>query len=370
MIKAKSFERSAELKNEDFDKELKKFLLGISKLPKDETSNYFSFLTSIKNKKISILNNSKADFILQNYKIIKQHLDEKYLSIYKLFEEELKKKYISLMSKSEYELNISIKYEWSKYIINFDKTLYMSLIFIAISLKKNCFAYSLTDIDIKDEYNNYKNLLKSFGIKKKSDFLSLMLEIQDSLSDDEIYEVDTENYEYTSIEPKKYEHDISIEKLKEISLKAINNSEFMERKRNTSIIQTLKTFYFKNYKHENLINCDCCGESTFLTTNNYPYIEFHHLIPFSTDYGPDHYLNLFGLCPMCHRKMHFINLENKDQLYKDLSKNNNMQRTLHNRIGELIIDEILEPIHLEFLRKENIITTEEFDTYMNIEMIA
>ena len=33
---------------------------------------------------------------------------------------------------------------------------------------------------------------------------------------------------------------------------------------------------------------------TFINTNNLPYLEFHHLIPFSTDNGPDHYLNLYA----------------------------------------------------------------------------
>jgi len=141
--KAKSFNRRAELKNEDFDKELKKFILGISKLPKDETSNYFSFLTSIKSKKISVLNTSKANFILKNYKFIKKFLDEKYINIYQDFEEELKKKYISIVNESAYELSVSTKYEWSKYIINFDKTLYLFLIYISIALKNNCYSYTV-----------------------------------------------------------------------------------------------------------------------------------------------------------------------------------------------------------------------------------
>ena len=213
-------------------------------------------------------------------------------------------------------------------------------------------------------------MLKSFGIKKKSDFLNLITEIQTSLNNDEIYKVGNSTDEYILIEPKEYEHETSIERLKEISLSIANNTSYIERKRSTTIIQTLKTFYFTNYNDGSLINCDCCGETTFLTSNNYPYIEFHHLIPFSTDYGPDHYLNLFGLCPMCHRKMHFIDLNSKEQLYKNLSDNNNMQITLNNRIEKLIEDKILEPIHLEFLRKEKIITEEEFDNYMNAEMVA
>lgn len=47
---------------------------------------------------------------------------------------------------------------------------------------------------------------------------------------------------------------------------------------------------------------------TFHTKNNKPYMEKHHLIPmefyFSYDITIDHYLNIFSLCPTCHRKIH------------------------------------------------------------------
>lgn len=367
--KIETFNRAAETKSEDFRKELIKYILGISELPKDAGTNPFTFLTNIKSKKISILEREKATFILKNYSIIKQYLDSQYIELYKTFEKELKKKYTCILSQNPYEIDISIKYEWSKYIINFDKNLYLSLIYLSIALKTEQYTYDIPNTNIKDEYNNYKNILKSFGVKKKSDFLNLMIEMQNSLSDNEVYISEQDLYDYTNIEPRQLVHDISIENLKTISRETFTQNT-IDRKRSTKIIQAMKSFYYDQYKVENLINCDCCGESTFLTTNNYPYIEFHHLIPFSTDNGPDHYLNLFGLCPMCHRKMHFLNIPEKESLYSNLSNNNNMRKTLNDRINELFTEKILEPIHLEFLLKEKIITETEFNHLMNQEMVA
>ncbi|QNM93254.1 HNH endonuclease [Aliarcobacter cryaerophilus] len=218
------------------------------------------------------------------------------------------------------------------------------------------------------EFNNFKSLLKSFGIKKKLDFINLMMGIQDTFKVEEKLLVSVSEDDYSMTDFINLEIEVSIEKLSEISRRASVNN-VISRKRDTTLIQTIKTYYNKYYlTDERLIKCDCCKETTFLTTNNYPYIEFHHLIPFSTDYGPDHYLNLFGLCPNCHRKMHFISTESKNALYSDLSLNNNMQKTLKNRISDLLSENILEPIHLEFLLKEKIISREEYERYMNGEI--
>lgn len=367
--KVKTFNRTAEIKSEDFRKELIKYILGISELPKDAGTNPFTFLTNIKSKKISILEREKATFILKNYIIIKQYLDSQYLELYKTFEEELKKKYANSISKKPYVIDISVKYEWSKYIINFDKSLYLSLIYLSIALKAKQYSYNINVACIKKKYNNYENILKSFGIKKKSDFVNLMIEMQSSLFDNKIYIYEQDTYDFTHIEPRQLVHDISMENLKTISHETFSKN-IIDRKRSTKIIQAMKSFYYDQYKVGDLINCDCCGESTFLTTNKDPYIEFHHLIPFSTDNGPDHYLNLFGLCPMCHRKMHFLNIKEKENLYNNLSTNNNMMKTLSERINELFNEKILEPIHLEFLLKEKIITEQKFIELMNQEMVA
>lgn len=369
--KITKFNRAGDKKDEDFKKELAKFILGVSEMIKDDGTNYFSFLTKYTNKKVSISNFEKAKFVLKNYKYIINYLNEQHSDEYENFRKGLKEKYKTSVNQTDYEVDINLKYEWSKYIINLDKNIYLALIYILCSLKRSTYDYSLTENIFKNEFLNFKSLLKSFGIKKKTEFVTLMSEIQESFEEDGKLIISTlDEDEYKIIDPLEYGTEVTIDKLNDISQRA-SERNITSRKRDTTLIQTLKTFYFTNFLNDKkLIKCDCCNDTTFLTTKNYPYIEFHHLIPFSTDYGPDHYLNLFGLCPSCHRKMHFSKIEDKKNLYRDLSSSNSLQITLKERINTLLEDGILEAIHLEFLLKENMINEFEFNEYMSGNIIS
>lgn len=50
--------------------------------------------------------------------------------------------------------------------------------------------------------------------------------------------------------------------------------------------------------------CEACKEVAPFDTREGPYLEVHH-IHLLSDGGPDHPLNVAGLCPNCHRKAHF-----------------------------------------------------------------
>lgn len=70
--------------------------------------------------------------------------------------------------------------------------------------------------------------------------------------------------------------------------------------------------------------CALCGkEHTFITNNEKMYFEAHHLIPCNINIQRnfvkklDHTVNLFCLCPECHRKIHLIN---NDEMYGLLEK--------------------------------------------------
>jgi 5-methylcytosine-specific restriction endonuclease McrA len=84
------------------------------------------------------------------------------------------------------------------------------------------------------------------------------------------------------------------------------------------------------------------GEETFITDAGEPYVEFHHLIPFNIAYGPDHYLNLFALCPNCHRKIHFLKIEDKHEQYENLSNNNYLHICFVDRLMELKTKNLLK----------------------------
>jgi 5-methylcytosine-specific restriction protein A len=50
--------------------------------------------------------------------------------------------------------------------------------------------------------------------------------------------------------------------------------------------------------------CELCGNLTFLTINETYYLEVHHIISLSEN-GADTTANTVGLCPQCHRELHY-----------------------------------------------------------------
>lgn len=368
MRKALSFNRMSEKNSEDFLKELKKFILGICELPKDENTNHFVFTSWVKNNNVVITKQEKANYVLKNYKILVDYLENKYKNIYKIFQSELKEKYLKIVNNEDFEINDDIKYEWYKYIINYDRNLYINLIYISIALKERNFDYSITVNTLYEYYDIYKFILTSFGIKKK-EFKNIIIDIQLKLHENQFY-VMKEDGEYVSLEPEIFIEEIAENNLRELSLRCVEENNIntsLSRKRNFTLISLIRSYYINNYSDNvsKLIKCDCCESNTFIKDDKYPYLEFHHLIPFSSDFGPDHYLNLFGICPNCHRKLHYINKEEKPYLYINLSNKNNIQKNLFERIDGLIRDKALEPIHIDFLKKEKIINNEQYDNLLN-----
>ncbi len=57
--------------------------------------------------------------------------------------------------------------------------------------------------------------------------------------------------------------------------------------------------------------------------------------------------------------------EDKIPLYNDLSVNNNMNKIIIDRIDTLYKGKMLEPIHLDFLKKEKIISNTQYEKFTN-----
>lgn len=368
---ANSFQRKADVEKEDFQKELKKYVLGIyehESYKQDLGLNPYSSIGMSTNYEICIKNNAKFDFTFDLYSKITAYLDSQYLSSYREFEAELKRKYsFFLTGNRAFKLSNEIKYNWAKYIINFDENIINSLIYWSIACVEDNYNLDLTKKEIASHYSLFENLLKSDKSGKK-DFIEIMESVQTNLRSDKIFTIQTQSYylELEKTDPRKVYEDVKIDNLKVISNQTSSLDDTLKRKRNITLIQYMKSFYFTNYTNkESLVECEACKNVTFLTMGNTPYIEFHHLIPFSTDNGPDHYLNLFGLCPSCHRKIHFAKIESRTELYHLISDNNHLKKNLVERIEELYNEGFLEPIHLDFLLKENIISDSIFDSYMS-----
>lgn len=362
--KVTSFNRNADIQTEDFNKELKKFTLGISNLPLDNNTNPFSFLSD---DGTSVTNAEKMNFVVKCYGLISKYLDENNESNYKNFENSLKEYYISQIDNKNYEHSPETLYEWHKYIINLETSIVLPIIYVYLSLKKNKYEFNLTKEEIRSSFKDFKWLLNTVGISKQDDFIENIQVIQTDLS---LGYLKSSSYnEDARIEETAFDENIDERKLSEISTR-ITADINIERKRSHELIGAVRSYYLRNFKvpPENLIMCDACNEKTFTTKGKYAYLEFHHIIPFSTDNGPDHYLNIVGICPMCHRKFHFATKEIKKDLYNDLSEKNNPKVSIEERFDRLYNEGILEPLNIEFLRKEGIISDSKYNNYMDQEV--
>lgn len=362
-----TFKRTRDTSNEDFDKERKKYILGISDFKKDLGTNYYSILDS---NGLKVNNLEKCNFIYNCYKKINNYIQKKNNYKYNRFEVLIKQYYKnSLENSMHYKKDKKIIYEWNKHIINFDKDVLINLIYIGICMKNNCLDFNLDINFVKQDYYNYNFLVKEVLGYNRKDFIDLMNSIQNCMKNHEyvyLLQNNTEDVNYYTENTTQI--NIDIDKLQEVSYKNIQNYDiYVNRKRSMEVKNSIKNYYISKFRNTttNLIKCDCCGDYTFITEQGIPYLEYHHLIPFSTDFGPDHYLNLFGICPSCHRKFHYQQTEERVNLYEMISKNNNMGISIIERIKQLYKQDLLEPIAIEFLNKENAITEEEYEALIN-----
>lgn len=346
-----SFVRKRDIDNEDSGKELSKYLLGIIELPKDKKSNTKSFF--IKNgNKIDIIREKREEFenLLLEYEKLENYKEKKYITIFEKSEKELKEKY----KNPNYEIGYRERAEWELYLIKIEKIILLGIIF----LREN---------NLEVLLEKYQNILKKLGItskrkleKEKENYQAIVSGQREAFNEDEDY---NEDYDFNNLVLREGSSDL-FRKIKEISKES--SIIELERKRNINLISLMKNYYLQNYRTENnMLKCECCGKVTFITSKNEPYLEFHHLIPFgSGNDGPDHYLNIFALCPECHRKMHYLRLDEKNEIYNLLSTNNYFNQNIMERLKKLKEEKVLKSYQMEYLISENAITKEQYNEIM------
>lgn len=361
-----SFNLRSETQPEDFEKEIKKYMLGIrDDLKLDFKDNYFGCISSLKENSWKVTNPDKLGKIFSIYEEVEKYKLKNYSDLFIDCEAELKKKYLAEYSKSTYTMNHRIKMAWDLYNIRKDDVIMKSLLIADYIIYNNL---SIENIDSNELYEylntNFNSILKSLNLSNRREIINSFKEIIERIRTKSLEEIECFNGDsIDKISVNKYStldacaltkkiHDVSEE----------NILPKLERKRDSRIINLLNAYYLTNHSDENhLIKCECCGQTTFIKNNDEPYLEFHHLIPFSIANGPDHYKNIFGLCPMCHRKIHAIKDVYKNDLFRGFDINNHFQEDIFSRIKDLYNLNILKSYQLEYALSENMINEEEYN---------
>ena len=363
------FDRASDIRPEDFDKELKKYMLGIrDDLRKDYNKNTFG-LCSYQNG--FILNNKESlEKILLVYRQIEKYKINKYTELFNQCEIELRKKYIAQNKAEVFSVNPKTKIDWDLYNIHIDKTIIIALIILDYIMYKNV---AIDEIKLKDEdiraiKNKYKELISVCNLSKMKELNSTVKMIYNALINNDLENMNIQNEVYVYAFVNEYSS-LNVTDLKQkielVSNENVNNVQ--ERVRSTKLINLIRALYNSSYSDENkLIKCECCGKKTFLTAKDEAYLEYHHLLPFSIVDGPDHYINIYGICPDCHRRIHFGKDDLKEGIYNSFNQNNHLNKTIIERFEYLYNNKILKSYQLEYALVEHIINEAQYNQILAI----
>lgn len=365
-----SFKRNADNATEDFNKELLKYILGIrSDLYKDHNTNPLGLCKWDKNG-VSITNSNKLDRLIQIYSILCDYKLEKNKELFMNCTKEIKTQYSMNAQNNNYKLDPKIKIEWDMYNIHPDLLILLSIIILiteilnSTKLTKNNLNKYL--VDLKDLFPNILKILDLYNNTALNKELKKIITVFEEKTYDVYLKTNAEN-DITSINAYFNSSLTDLkEKIEEISLK---RSKYVNgtRMRNMTLISLIKSYNLQIFhSNGNSLRCECCGKPTFITYKNEPYFEYHHMIPFGEYDGPDHKLNILALCPMCHRKLHFLKQEDKKNLYNAISINSYNHLSVENRLIELYKENNLKSYQLEFLLADNAIDEDAYNRILNI----
>ena len=368
--KVESFGRVADVNNEDFRKELFKYILGIrSDLSADSQLNPIG-LCKWSDSSLSITNQAKLDRLIKIYTTLCKYKVEKYNELFRSCTDELKRQYKLNASTLPYVLNPKIKIDWDMYNIHTDILILLSSSVLILEAKEG---WVLTRDTLEVFVNGIKelcpNILHILGLTSKA---ALRKELRSIV---EVFE--KENYD-VYLEDNTDDYHISVasyldESLADLEQKIKDNSAMTSvyidgvRKRNMVLIGLIKSYNLQKYTADGqMLKCECCGNPTFLTYKDESYVEYHHLIPFSEYDGPDHSLNIVALCPMCHRKLHYLKQGDKRELYDSVALNSYTNLSIEDRLVELFAEQKLKSYQLEFLLADNAIDEHAYNRILQI----
>lgn len=364
------FHRTADVATEDFNKEVLKYILGIrSDLVTDNECNPLG-LCKWNSRGLTVTNQSKLDRLIDIYSILCDYKSQKYNVLFQDCTNELKRQYVCGAANIDYRINPKIKIDWDMYNIHSDLPILLATTVLLLEAKDGNIFSKDTINDFTDGIRDLcPNILGILGLTSK---VALRKELRNiaTVFTEKIYDV------YLEENDEDYGTTITTyleESLSDLEQKIKENSNLAPvyvdgvRKRNMVLISLIKSYNLQKYTvGGQILKCECCGKPTFITYRNESYVEYHHLIPFSEFDGPDHNLNILALCPMCHRKLHFLRQEEKQALYNDIADNSYSHLSIENRLVGLYNEHKLKSYQLEFLLADNAIDEDAYNRILQI----
>lgn len=364
----REFNRAGDLTTEDFTKELLKYMLGVrNDMPIDIGCNPFG-LCRIQRNRLNLTNSGLLNRLVEVYSILCNYKTKKYEELFQQCAQEIKRQYVTRAGGFSYVLNPKIKIDWDMYNIHTDLLILLSVVVLLLEAKNGIMFSNDSMTSFINGINELcPNILSKLGLNsiaaRKKELKNLLNVFQDGKY--EMY-LSEDNEEYgTTV--STYLNQSSADLWNKIIEHSNAPSEFVEgiRRRDMTLISLIKSYNIKNHNGE-IQKCECCGNPTFITYRDEYYVEYHHLIPFSEFDGPDHHLNILALCPMCHRKLHYLKQEDKHALYESIGVNSYEQKSIKDRLKALHTEHKLTSYQLEFLLADNAINQADYNEILQI----
>lgn len=364
--KVDAFGRASDSQDEDGRKELLKYLLGIrGDLGADRGKNVLGLVQYDKSTPTyRVCDRERLRILYRTYAKISDYKAKRYRALFEECEDDLRQRYVSASQGQTRTADPMTKIKWDLYNIRQDRFISLAVIF---ALSATVQGIDLTDAGKKDApgvaafaFAHFGDMLRRFSLKTVAKVKAALKSVRNALVTDE-YAAFTDEEEQEEVVAAVYREEQAedlLQKLRDLS--RANARTTGERRRNPTLKSLLKSYYGAVLGDVSLLRCECCGEPTFPTDANEPYTEFHHLIPFRLALGPDHYLNLYALCPNCHRKLHFLHRAAKPAEFARLDRNNYLALTIVERLQLLKKEGILCSYHLEYLLAEKAISPAQY----------
>ena len=349
---------------------MKKYLLGIrSDFSFDKGTNPLSII-KMSNSNNKLQNSEKLNSLTELYAKLAEYKISKHSELFEKCQTEIRRQYKCGLEGKEYKVDSKIKIEWDIYNIHIDLPILLSTMILVIENAENTKLKLENVSDFIDLMRDkVPNALKYIGLFARQSLIKELKTLQIALETSSFDKYLTQEQSDYELIVSKYQTESSQDLKAKIKYESEKPTLTIDgvRKRNSTLIQLIKAYNNKTFSQSGELNCECCGNTSFITINDETYLEYHHLIPFSNYDGPDHFLNIYALCPSCHRKLHYIRLSEKQELYEQLSTNNYIRKPIVERLKDLFTTKKLRSYQLEFLMADNAITENE---YNQIIMVA
>ncbi len=361
------FNRNGDIKNNDGRKELWKYILGIrNDLSVDNETNPHN-LVHYTNKTVTVDNTDSLVLLYGIYTKLGDYKLQKYANLFERCEIDLRNRYVETSRGNGIPINARTKIDWDLYNIHLDKFILIgTIITVASSICEINDIANITEenVNMLVEFcgNHFSQLLRKINLRTQTAIKRDFSKFINAINDEDYGYFMQEEQDRTEVvaQYRMVNAEDLLQRIKEVSAQA-DVDTFEGRTRNTNLINLLKSYYIQCFLENRTLKCECCQEETFITEAGQPYVEYHHLIPFNKAYGPDHYLNLFALCPKCHRKIHFISPNEREVLYQALNQNNYLELTFLQRLLTLKEENLIRSYHLEYLLVDKAISEDEYN---------